>query len=578
MIKRMNSFSKVVILIFGLLAIMILLFTVYTRTTVNVLEKEIESNNLNKLQFLKKELEDKVNQLSINAILLNNDPAIKELEFLTQSGDTFNRNKWNNMILDHLSLQSGASGWSTDISVYSRQTREVISTATNVLTYDDAALLRSIRRGWQFERDDGTGKSRFVWYSVTPESSYGDLEKSRLVVKTSFSTDNLKDMLDRYKADGHGEPFLFSPEYGVLGNRTMDPVFMTEIAGYLKQNAKREGGMNVPLRLGRQQMMISYLPLFGFHWYLAESIPVEQILQPVKSARNLFYAFSLALLCFGVLAAYILYRQLRIPIRELMKSMQGIKRGDYSLRIRRTGDSDFSFLYKRFNEMASEIQELLEKVYEERIRSREALLKQLQSQINPHFLYNCLFYIKNMARLGDEESVVAMALNLGEYFRYTTRLGKQTTLLREELDVIVNYLEIQNLRTKRFSYEISIPEEMKGLEIPLLILQPIVENAVIHGLEPKEGRGHIAIRGEMQDDESRIIIEDNGVGIRDDKLEQLRMKLEQPENRENASFGIWNVNQRLKLMYGEDSGLRIGRSAGGGTTVTVRIAAKKEAQ
>src|SRR5690606_39681649 len=123
--------------------------------------------------------------------------------------------------------------------------------------------------------------------------------------------------------------------------------------------------------------------------------------------------------------------------------------GYFSVRLNYSARNEFSLLFARFNIMAQRIQELIENVYEEKLRRREATLKQLQSQINPHFLYNCLFFIKNMARMKNEEAVVAMSLNLGEYFRYTTRLGNQTATLAEELSVIVNYLEIQNLRMRR---------------------------------------------------------------------------------------------------------------------------------
>lgn len=575
MIKRINSFSKVVALVFGLLLIMMILFTIYNRTTVGVLEEEIERANQDKLTFLKKELEDKVNQIAINTILLNNDPAIEELEFLYQSGDAFNWSKWMNMILDHISLQSGANGWSTDISVFSRLTGLVVSTDGNIIQYDDNLLVKSIQQGWKFETDE-KGASQFVWYSVIPETAYEHPELARLVVRTAFSTNLLKDMLDRYKSNGKGEPFLFNPEYGVLGNRSMGEPFKNEIASYLQANELGDGATNIKLNIDNQRVLVSYLPLYGLKWYLVESVPMELILSPVKSARDLFYTFSIVLLGVGVLAAYTLYRQIQIPIRELMRSMQGIKRGDYSSRIRHVADNEFSFLHQRFNEMAAEIQSLLDNVYKERIRSREAILKQLQSQINPHFLYNCLFYIKNMARLGDDEAVAAMALNLGDYFRYTTRVGKTTTLLREELDVIVNYLEIQNLRTKRFSYEIHIPDSMSGLEIPLLLLQPIVENAVIHGVEPREGQGHIVILGEELADEYRIKIEDNGIGMNDEQLDRLRARLELAEHLDNSSFGLWNVNQRLKLMFGEGSGLVISRRVEGGTRVTVLIRREKE--
>ncbi len=152
--------------------------------------------------------------------------------------------------------------------------------------------------------------------------------------------------------------------------------------------------------------------------------------------------------------------------------------------------------------MAEQIQELIEKVYKETLRSREATLKQLQSQINPHFLYNCLFYIKNMASLGEKEAVVAMSLNLGEYYRYTTRLENPMTTIREEMKLIQNYLEIQTMRMQRLGYEIAIPEDMMELEIPRLLIQHCGECRHPWGGESVGIRHHSYQRRTFQRDES----------------------------------------------------------------------------
>ncbi|TLS54028.1 sensor histidine kinase [Paenibacillus antri] len=574
--RKLNSFAKVAILIFGLLFLMMSFFTIYNRVTVQVMKTEIETANLNKLVFLKDQLEEKINQISINAITLASDPAIRELEFLQQSGDPYDKQKLTRMILDHISLQSGITGWWTEITVYSRMTHDVVSTSSDTFGFVDEELIDVIRRGWQFQRGEAGESDKFVWYAVTPETAYDDPASARLIVKTAFDASYLQNVLDQFKSNGQGDPLLYSPELGMIGNRTIDGDYAAEALRYLGGTELGDGRTNLSVQLSDERYLMSFLPMYGTDWYLVDSIPVDSILSPVTNARNLFYAFTLALLGFGSLASYILYRQLQVPIRELVKNIQGIKRGNYGSRIQMEGSSEFSYLFQRFNEMAEEIQTLLERVYEEKIRSREALLKQLQSQINPHFLYNCLFYIKNMARLGDEESVVAMSLNLGEYFRYTTRLGKQTAQLREELDVIVNYLEIQNLRTNRISYRIDVDESLKAMEFPRLILQPVVENAVIHGIEPKDGRGYISIEGGKDASGYALRIEDNGVGMDDDRLAALQRRLEQPDNQDNVSFGLWNVNQRLKLMFGESSGLSVSRKEGGGTAVTIVIRGKGE--
>lgn len=571
MTNRINIFTKIVVLMLALLIPVIILFTISNIVSVKVIQNELKTINLNKLRFLHQQIKDKIDQISINAITLANDPAIKELDFEQRSGKFENRYELKRMILEHITLQSGITGWHTNITVYSRLTHEVISTSKKTFDFDDENLVREIRKEWQFKNEDfGDGDAPyFIWYSVTPASAYKDPESARLIVQVSFATSYLQDMLDQYKLNGEGDPFLYHPTYGIITNRTPQKSHTGELARYLDNNVQQPEKTNFTVELNGKQYLMSYIQLPNLEWYLVDYIPMEEMLSPVTQSRNLFYISTFLLLLISILASYLLYRNIQVPIRELIRHMRRIQRGDYSARIEFARGSEFSFLFQRFNEMAKQIQDLMEKVYAERLRSREAVLKQLQSQINPHFLYNCLFYIKNMARLGDEESVVAMALNLGEYFRYTTRLGKQTTMLHEELGVIENYLNIQNLRMKRINYQIEIPEGMKQLVIPRLILQPVVENAVIHGIEPKDGQGEISISGELSDLEYRIFVEDNGVGMKDENLRDLQKAIEQSKNEDDMSYGLWNVNQRLKLTFGEDSGLFLSHGSAAGIRATV---------
>jgi|HigsolmetaAR203D_1030402.scaffolds.fasta_scaffold02596_5 Predicted signal transduction protein with a C-terminal ATPase domain len=579
MFKKANIFTKIVVLIIGMLILLMALFAYYNHSTVRVIHREIESANLNKLMFLKSQLEEKFNRISTNAIMLSNDPVIRELEYADYTGNWYERQKLLKMILGHISLQADVTGWHADITVYSRVTKETISTSSMTWGVDEERFIGDVRRGWQYAAQgivDGADDPQFVWYAVTPATVYENPKLARLVLRTSFSASHLQDMLDQYKLEGQGDPFLYDPHHGVIANRTLRTEHARKVIQYLNQQRMEEDRTNLSVHLQDEEYLVNYLRLNGPGWYLVDYVPMKEVLAPVTRSSNMLYAVACLLLVFGVIASYYLYRNLQVPIQELVRHVRRIERGDYSSRISMKGGSEFSFLFFRFNEMAETVQNLLERVYEEQIRSREAMLKQLQSQINPHFLYNCLFYIKNMARLGDEESVVAMALNLGEYFRYTTRMNKETALFQEELDVVVNYLEIQNLRMKRIAYQIEVPEPIRMLVIPRLMLQPIVENAVIHGIEPIDGKGEIRIRGEVHEGEYRVVVEDNGVGLDDDQLSQLQIRLELPEEEVSASYGLWNVNQRLKLMFAPGSGLLVSRSPLGGLAVTVVMKLEKE--
>jgi two-component system sensor histidine kinase YesM len=245
-----------------------------------------------------------------------------------------------------------------------------------------------------------------------------------------------------------------------------------------------------------------------------------------------------------------------------------LKRGDLSTRIEYRSNNEFGYLIQRFNEMAERIQVLVEDVYAEKIRSRDATLKQLQSQINPHFLYNSLFFIINSAELEDRESVVMMAQNLAEFYRYTTRVENQSVKLKDELNLVRHYLSIQTLRMHRLESVISVPDEMLEENMPRLILQPLVENAIVHGIEHREGGGCITIAGLQDPEFNRIMVEDNGAGLPDKKLQALRSQLKEQMNDE-IGCGTWNVHHRLLYQFGEGSGLTFEQVLGGGLRVTV---------
>lgn len=571
--RKVTIFTKIVSMIIGILLPVVLLFALSNHTAVQVIEDEMKTNNLSQLKFLHQQMEEKVNQISINAITISNDAAIRELEFQHQSGSTFDRQKLLRMILDNITLHAGISGWNTDITVFSRMTKEIISTSDSSVYYSEEQLVKEIAQGWKY-RTAANGKSiapEFVWYSVHPITAFANPSTARLITRTSFTTAYLQDMLDQYKADGQGDPFLFHPQYGVIGNRTLNKSSSDDLIRKLNGETLKTSDIHFTAEMNGRESLASYMVLNNLGWYLVDSVPMQDILSPVTKTRNLFYGSTVLLLLLSLLASYTLYRAVQMPILAIVRHVQRIKRGDYGARVQLQGGTEFVFLIDRFNEMTEQIQDLLEKVVAEQLRSREAVLKQLQSQINPHFLYNCLFFIKNMARMGDEEAIVAMSLNLGDYFRYTTRLGNQSATLAEELSVIVNYLEIQNLRMRRIAYNIDVPEQMNNLVLPRLLLQPLVENAILHGIEPKEGKGTVRITGHVENGVYKLFIEDDGVGMDNDKLEQLHSIVNRSENEDESgsSFGLWNVNQRIKLTYGKESGLLFAHGTNGGVRVTV---------
>ena len=258
------------------------------------------------------------------------------------------------------------------------------------------------------------------------------------------------------------------------------------------------------------------------------------------------------------------------PIRALCGATREVAKGNFSPAEIESGD-EIQVLTKSFNEMTEEIRYLVENIKKEQRNLRDTELKLLQAQINPHFLYNTLDAIVWMAEGGQDKEVVAMVTALSEFFRTTLSEGKDYITIREEESHIRSYLSIQEFRyADILEYEIDVDPALYDYTILKLTLQPLVENALYHGIKNKRGGGKIFVKGYEEDGVICLAVEDNGTGMTPEELAQLNRKI----NKEGASergFGLGNVNERIRLNYGPQYGITFASEKGVGTRAVVRI-------
>ena len=203
---------------------------------------------------------------------------------------------------------------------------------------------------------------------------------------------------------------------------------------------------------------------------------------------------------------------------------------------------------------------------------KEAQLKYLQAQINPHFLFNCLNAGAQLAMLEDAERTGVFLEKMADFFRYNVRKMEDDALLWEEVDAVDNYIYILNVRfAGDINYEKDVDEGIGNFRIPSMILQPLVENALYHGIKNKRGKGMIRIEGELDGEDCILLITDNGKGMTPERLEQVRKGIRNRKARETDIYGLYNVNERIRLNFGENYGITITSTYGEGTCVTVRL-------
>ena len=266
------------------------------------------------------------------------------------------------------------------------------------------------------------------------------------------------------------------------------------------------------------------------------------------------------------------------PISQLNQATEKIAQGDFNARAQADSEDEVAELAVSFNKMAGSMQSLINKVKEDERKMRKADLRLLQEQIQPHFLYNTLDTIVWLIESNEPDEAVTMVVTLSDFFREILSKGKEFISIKEEEKHISSYLQIQEMRYRDIlEYDIQLDQVIYKYQILKLTLQPVVENALYHGIKYKRAKGCIHIYGEKEGDIIRLTVRDDGVGMDEEELEQLRQQIEKPCQETEKGFGLANVNERIHMYFGPEYGMKIQSQKGKGTTVEIVIPAILEA-
>lgn len=550
-------FVKMNVVMLMLLVPVVVLYAYFSRTSLQVIDSQITAQNTSQLQFLKSQIESNTDRLSLSSSVLVRDSSVMELQTSILRNDYYGTINNQRLVKDKLYMQSYSSNWTNHISIYWPAIERRISTDPGDM-YDQSELDRSENGKWQFYFDNASNKVYYQLYIWDPYTSKGNSQAVNAVYEARFEIDNIRSMLRQYQSESVGQPFwLTSSGEAFAGNAAADEQFAPMGRTLLADGMEDSGHRNMGNGNGKAYLSYTYVP--SLDAYLCNYVPLNIIHAPIIKSRNLFYASLALLILLGFVVSYLLYLHVQKPISAIVKGLKQFETGNYSFRIHKRFHNEFDYMMLRFNDLGAEIQHLIHHVFEEQNRSRLATLKQLQSQINPHFLYNCLSFIAACAKAGYTDTIKRMAYHLGDYYRYTTRVENQLPVLKEELDLVVHYLNIYSMRLERLDYRIDVPPEMLEEPVMRLILQPVVENAIEHGIEPKPGRGFIRISGCRDSVWNIVHVEDSGAGLGAEELRQIRQSLELPMDA-STGCGLWNINQRLKSRFGPEAGIEVAPS------------------
>jgi Predicted signal transduction protein with a C-terminal ATPase domain len=332
--------------------------------------------------------------------------------------------------------------------------------------------------------------------------------------------------------------------------------------------------------VGGQSYLYTECETDGGDYRIVNLLPLDLALQGIRSAMPMFLFVIIICIIFSFVVSLFTSALVTNPIKKLVETINNTKRGDLKAKVSLHYRDEIGMLGNEYNNMLDELNSLFSKVLQLELRNKEAQIKAMQEQINPHFLYNTLdsIYIKAI-RFKDYETA-KMIYALSQIFRLTLNSGREFIQVGDEIRLIENYLALQKIRFKdKVTYSISVDPEIMDMEIPKLILQPFVENSIVHGMGIMAEPVNIRIEGRLVRDTISFTLQDDGVGIPPDKIERIHDAARNGEDEENLNgtrkgIAISNVIKRLSLYYGEKHSLRISSAQGKGTLVTILITPK----
>ena len=313
-------------------------------------------------------------------------------------------------------------------------------------------------------------------------------------------------------------------------------------------------------------------------WTVVDCTNVKELLSKSRQAQSVYVLTAIILVIVALLFSRFMARSITLPIQKLRDSMKKVQEGGFSVSdVVVDSRNEIGSLTKSFDVMIHRIHELMEQNVHEQEEKRKSELKALQSQINPHFLYNTLDSIIWMAEGKKNEEVVLMTASLARLLRQSISNEDEVVPIANEVEYARGYLTIQKMRYKdKLEFQIEVDSSILYIPLIKLVLQPIIENAIYHGLKYKESKGLLIVKGFMKDGNAVLQVIDDGVGMDEETLAHIYDK--HKVNYHSNGVGVYNVQKRLKLYYGEDYGITYTSELGKGTTATITIPGRQEGQ
>ncbi|WP_176444758.1 sensor histidine kinase [Paenibacillus herberti] len=403
-------------------------------------------------------------------------------------------------------------------------------------------------------------------FSFVRQISSTNLKDQGLLI-IDFPTDVLTGLFDAQNSTAENSGFFVTDQNGVMAYPYRDPFFTAADLQTINDSSRIVKNDKFYKVIHKRDQATG--------WTIGAYFSEDQLYASINQFRKSTILTVIQTIFICLIASYFISRSIAGPIQKLKKLMKQFGSGDFNPYFEIRRKDEIGALGVGFNQMVKRIKELVQLVYEEQNEKRKAEVAALQSQINPHFLYNTLESINSLARKNKEPEISKMIVMLGKLLRMSISTYDDLVRIETELEYVRYYLEIHKFRLQRpIDYEIKIDAEIRELYTVKWILQPIIENAIIHGLDRKQHGGNIKITSWSDDDDIYIQITDQGVGVSYEKLQMMRYDLQHHADhltKVERKVGLYNVQSRIQLHFGRNYGLYLDSVLNEGMKVTVKI-------
>ncbi len=310
-------------------------------------------------------------------------------------------------------------------------------------------------------------------------------------------------------------------------------------------------------------------------WYYVIATGTSSVTEGMNKVFNTLPIMVIGLFVLSFLITAVLANSMTQPLKQLSTAMTEIKNRNFNVELPIKPNAEFEDIYTGFNEMAREIFSLVNDVSKEQSRKTVATIQMLQTEINPHMLYNSLESLYSIAKINKQEEIASLVMALSRFFRIALSGGKHTVPFREAFELANQYITVQNIRLNyKIVFTYNIAKQIYGLSVPKFLLQPVIENSILHGFQNKRDEWRIDITAKEEDDLLTVVVRDNGIGIHETALEMLNKRMNDfdfEDNTVSKGYALRNLNYQIKLKYGESSGIQLDSVYGEYTEVVIRM-------